>query len=220
MLLAWFRALILTALCAGLLAGAAMAVAHQFVAAPLIAEAERFESPGHGHGDAAAHDPARAARTVAADLLAGVSFALLLAAAMVARGRPLSASRGILWGGAGFIAFVAAPSLGLPPELPGHEAAPLLARQLWWLGTVGATALGLALLAFRRQALPMLAGAVLILLPHVIGAPRPETLGGMAPAELEEAFVFTSLATLLMFWLLLGLACAWCLRRFAPRLTS
>ena len=51
---------------------------------------------------------------------------------------------------AGFAVFMLAPSLGLPPELPGMPAAELGPRQVWWLLTAAATAAGLALLAFRR----------------------------------------------------------------------
>ena len=45
-----------------------------------------------------------------------------------------------MWGLAGFAVFTIAPGLGLPPELPGVPAAPLLSRQIWWVTAVLATA--------------------------------------------------------------------------------
>jgi adenosylcobinamide kinase/adenosylcobinamide-phosphate guanylyltransferase len=50
----------------------------------------------------------------------------------------------MFWGLAGFAVFTLAPGLGLPPELPAMPAADLLARQVWWIGTAAATAIGLA----------------------------------------------------------------------------
>src|ERR1700745_2045609 len=58
---------------------------------------------------------------------------------------------GLFWGLAGFATFTLAPGLGLPPELPGTEAAPLLQRQLWWVTTAAATGGGMALLALTLR---------------------------------------------------------------------
>lgn len=211
-----FRALVFAAICAGLLAGGAMALAHQMLAVPLIEQAEQVEQGGHGHGGAAR----RAVLTVATDVIAGIGFALLLAAAMTTRGPLPSLRGGVFWGAAGFATFSLAPAIGLPPELPGSAAAPLIARQLWWLATVICTGGGLALLAFRRRPWPVLAGLALLLAPHLLGAPHPASPDGAVPAALAQQFVVTTLAILALFWLLLGLACAGCLRRFRPGLTA
>jgi cobalt transporter subunit CbtA len=201
--------LLAAALLAGLLAGLlASAVQGAFVL-PLIHQAEGFE-----HGATHAHDggsnewtPAggfeRSAFTVLFNLLAGIGFALLLVATYALRGE-VDWRRGLLWGLGGFAAFALAPSLGLPPELPGMASAELGARQAWWISTALGTALGLALLVFGRRALVKGAGLVLIVAPHLIGAPHPEIGGGTAPAELAAAFVGASLAANLLFWLSLG----------------
>ena len=67
------------------------------------------------------------------------------------------------WGLAGFAAFTLAPNLGLPPELPAMPAADLLARQAWWIGTVVATAAGLALIVFGRSPWFAVLGIALLL---------------------------------------------------------
>src|ERR1051325_9584693 len=164
--MAVFRRLLLAALCAGLVSGVLAAVAHQFGTVPLILKAETYERPAPAAGQTGhAHEPAAAAEwepenglertayTLAADLLTGIGFALLLAAGLTLRGGEVTWRDGLFWGLAGFAAFTLSPGLGLPPELPGSEAGPLLARQIWWLATAAATSAGLALLAFTTRPL-------------------------------------------------------------------
>ena len=153
--------------------------------------------------------------TLGADVVTGVGFAFLLTAAMVFFGKGADWRRGILWGLAGFACFTLAPSLGLPPELPGTEAAPLLERQLWWIGTVIATAAGLFAAARLRNVYGYAIAVVLIALPHVIGAPQPETPGGLAPEELEHKFILVAIVTSLVFWLALGILTGAFFKRYA-----
>src|SRR5260370_42177371 len=167
--MAVFRRLLYAALCAGLLSGIVAAAAHQMGTVPLILKAETYEqkathppTDAHSHTPAAAHDAApawepengieRTAYTLVADLLTAIGFALLLASGLALRGGAIDWRDGLFWGLAGFAAFTIAPGLGLPPEIPGTEAAPLLARQLWWLGTTLSTRARLALLPFPRRA--------------------------------------------------------------------
>src|SRR5437763_7758837 len=167
--MAVFRRLVFAALCAGLLSGVFAAAAHQFGTVPLILQAETYEqqatqaaAAGHSHAVAAHHEAAdegwtpadgieRSLYTLAADLLAAIGFALLLAAGLALRGGAITWREGLFWGLAGFATFTLAPGLGLPPELPGSETGPLLARQLWWLATAVSTGGGLALIAFARR---------------------------------------------------------------------
>ena len=217
-----FRQLVFAALCAGALAGVTMAVLHQVIAVPLIEQAGRSQPPDHdAHMESSAHGTAsRTVLTLLTDVLVGVGFALLLSAGMKLRGEAPTLLGGALWGLAGFATFALAPLLGMPPALPGVEAAPLVEGQIWWLGTVVATGAGLSLLAFGRGILPALVGIVLIVAPHGIGAPQPSANGGATPTALSHLFALTSLVTLLLFWLVLGLACAWFLRRPRPDLTA
>ena len=103
-----------------------------------------------------------------------------------------------------YLIFFVAPSLGLPPEVPGTEAANLKDRQLWWLMTVFDTAAGLWLLVFSKTKLNKLFGAVLLISPHSIGAPQPEVHSSAAPAELAHTFIIATAFANAVFWLALG----------------
>ena len=142
--------------------------------------------------------------TTLANVLTGIGFALVLTAFYALSGKPVNGRTGVLWGLAGFGAVSLAPSLGLPPEVPGALAAELGARQSWWFLCVVATAAGLWMMVFRKSAAWAIAGIVLIALPHLFGAPQPERIGGAVPPELAAHFVAASLATAAIFWCALG----------------
>ncbi|MBP5859086.1 CbtA family protein [Marivibrio halodurans] len=173
-------------------------------------------STGDAHGDgedawAPEDGLERTAFTAMSNILVGCGFALLLAAGFALSGRRIDARAGLLWGAAGFAAATLAPAAGLPPELPGMAAADLQARQIWWVGTVLATGIGLWLTVFARGGaarLPMiLGGLALIALPHLIGAPHPhgaDAVGGGVPAELAAQYAGLSIAVSAVFWLILG----------------
>ena len=220
--------ILLTAVIAGLAAGLLLSAIQWIDAIPAIYEAESYESTavsGHDHDPAAVHDhdgqawapddgAERIGVTVLMNVLAAVGFALLLVAGFALRGG-VSAREGVLWGLAGFAAFSLAPSLGLPPELPGAAAAGLAERQAWWLMTAALTALGLAVIAFVRKPWLRPLGLVLIALPHIVGAPQPEQHGGLAPVELADAFVIAVIVTSAAFWLVLGGVSGWLFRKLA-----
>ncbi|MDJ0391493.1 CbtA family protein [Roseomonas sp. E05] len=225
------RPLFFAALLAGLLAGAAGTVLHQFGTVPLILQAETYEmAPAagqvHAHGNeatlhhhAAAWQPEdgleRTAYTGLADLLTGTAYGFLLVGAFALRGKAVDWRQGLFWGLAGFAVFTLAPGLGLPPELPGTEAAPLAARQIWWVATVLLTAGGLGLLAFSRHLAWVALGAGLIVLPHLIGAPQPAEHAALAPEALAQRFIVMVTLTSLLFWLVLGGAAGWLYGRFS-----
>jgi cobalt transporter subunit CbtA len=231
-----FRRLVYAALCAGLLSGIFAAGAHQIGTVPLILEAETYEAAAqhasaltHAHGATAVHEDStpgwepetrteRAVYTLAADVLAAIGFALLLAAGFTLRGGAVTWREGLLWGLAGFVIFTVAPGLGLPPELPGSEAAPLAGRQLWWLATIVATGGGIALIAFTRRPGYAILAAVLIALPHLYGAPLPaEPAVAAAPEALAQRFVVAAMLVSFLFWLALGASTAYFYRRFESR---
>ncbi len=166
-------------------------------------------SEGESHSDAGAWAPRdgieRIAYTVMTTILTGVGFALLLVAGMTLRGERVDFRRGVLWGAGGFVAFTLAPTLGLPPEIPGAAAADLAARQLWWIAAAVTALAGLWLLIFIDGAIWKVAGIAVMAAPHLIGAPHPHELSaGGAPAELAAQFAATSIATSAVFWVLLG----------------
>ena len=142
--------------------------------------------------------------TALANVSLAIGFGLLLGAAICLRGDVSGWRSGLLWGLAGYTVFFVAPSLGLPPEVPGTEAAPLADRQIWWLITVIVTATGLSLLIFARNWKLKWLGAVLLSVPHLIGAPQPQVHGSAAPIELAHAFIYATADANAVFWLALG----------------
>lgn len=171
------------------------------------AESAAAPAESHHHGDEAWGPEdgfERFAYTLAINVVSGIGFALLLVAASELAGGISNWRQGTFWGFAGFAVFTLAPGLGLPPELPAMPAADLFARQVWWVGTVAATAAGLALIAFRGSAPLSILGVALIVLPHIIGAPQPETHESPVPDGLHHQFVVAVTVTNLIFWVALG----------------
>jgi len=222
-----FRSIVFSAALAGLIVGVVISIAQFFGTVPLIQQSEVYErkavaaTPPAGHDHAAAagdqtkahsHESGwepeeglqRNAFTVAANILTAIGFALLLTGVYAIRGRQVMWREGLLWGLAGFVVFTAAPSLGLPPELPGMPVAPLTARQTWWIATAAATAGGLCLLAFRAAPWAAILGLALIALPHLIGAPLAPESHSEVPAALSHRFIVVVTLTSLLFWTLLG----------------
>ncbi|MDD1135350.1 CbtA family protein [Pseudomonas shahriarae] len=213
----------------GLLAALLLTLLQSFWVAPLIQQAETYENapattevhehaPGaatHSH-DAEAWEPEdgwqRVLSTTGANLVVAVGFALMLAGLYTLRA-PTRTAQGLLWGLAGYATFVLAPTLGLPPELPGTAAADLAQRQIWWIGTAASTAAGIALIVFGRNWLLKILGVAILAVPHVIGAPQPEVHSMLAPQALEAQFKIASQLTNVAFWLALGLISAWLFRR-------
>ena len=216
---------------AGFAAGLLAALLHFAFVQELILLGEQYETgarvhfeaadpaaTAHGHGAAAdtgSHDPAAAEagdfrRNGLTVLFTGLIYAayglLLVAGFALAEhfGRRVTAREGILWGIGGFAAFQLAPALGLAPELPGSVAADLGERQVWWLGTVAATATGLALLGYGRTLLTAVLGGALLAAPHVIGAPHLDAFHGVAPPEVAAEFAARVLGVGLATWAALG----------------
>ncbi|MEC7965125.1 MAG: CbtA family protein, partial [Pseudomonadota bacterium] len=105
---------------------------------------------------------------------------------------------------AGYIAFHFAPAVSLPPELPGVAAADVVDRQIWWFGTVISAAIAMALIGFGSGWAAWGGAAVLLLAPHLIGAPQPEHFAGPVPPELGGEFAGRALGVGLASWAILG----------------
>lgn len=184
------------------------APAHDHAAMNHAAAAGGHDADGHHH-DADAWAPAdgieRIAFTTLSTVVASIGFALVLLAVMILADEPITPRRALAWGAGGFVAFSLAPAMGLAPELPGMEAAPVVARQAWWLLTVAATAGGLWLIVRGRSALLIVAGVALLIVPHLIGAPRLDTVATSAvPAELASRFAASVLGVAAIMWALIG----------------
>jgi cobalt transporter subunit CbtA len=235
-----FRNIVFTAVVAGLLSGLLLTVMQSFSTVPLILQAEVFENageeavPAHSHEAAPAagvvapahehqHDeeawaPAdgfeRFIYTAAADILSAIGFALVIIAASEALGGFGGWRGGLMFGIAGFLTVILAPGLGLPPELPGMPAAELAPRQIWWISTAVCTAAGLGLLAYTRSAALAALAIVLLIAPHIIGAPLAPSHETAVPMDLYARFVNAVYATNLVFWAVLGAACGAVRARF------
>lgn len=193
-----FRTIILAGALAGLIAGLVLTGAQRIGTVPLILQAETYE---HGEEDGAwqpAEGFERAAYTALFNVVEWIGFGFVLAGALTLSRRTVDWREGFLWGLAGFVIFVLAPGLGLPPELPGIPAAPLEPRQLWWIGTAAATAAGLGLIAA----------------PHLIGAPHLDKVETEVPEMLSHQFLVGVTLSTLLAWSLLGGLTGYFHRRF------
>lgn len=211
--------LLTSALIAGVAAGILAAILQFWLVVPLLLEGELFETGARvhfnpsgtpqsdaGHPSAWPH-LARHAGTMAMNVVTYTAFAFFMVAGFVlARrfGHEVDARKGAIWGLCAFAAIQLAPSAGLPPEMPGTIAADLASRQTWWLGCVVASISGIALIAFGHGLPALAAGAVLLALPHLIGAPMIDTYYGVAPPELASHFAARSLAAGALSWAILG----------------
>jgi len=208
-----FRKLMTVVLGAGTLAGLVLFTLQHFTVVPLIQVAETYEAAAYQSHPEAQHEdegwhPAdgweRTSFTALTTVLTGIGFAAILFGVMALGGKTIDARRGALWGLAAFACFSLAPALGLPPQPPGVAVADLYSRQLWWVGTVIATALGVWLITGQKRTwLLRILGAVCLLLPHLVGAPAASGLSSV-PAELVRRFAVASVAASGVFWLLVG----------------
>lgn len=230
---------LLATIVAGLLAGILLTPAMYVRVVPLILHAEEYENAdGHEHSHDAAATTAESApvavaphvheeeagpelpfgrfgNTLLINLVAGAGFALITGAAALFLGRKITLQNGIYWGLAGFFIFNFAPAFSLAPELPAMPAPDLATRQAWWLITVALAAGGVYLIVLREEIWAKVLGVVLIVAPHVYGAPEAEDLTSPVPPTLASEFAVSTLATNLFFWVVLGTALGWFIQKYA-----
>jgi cobalt transporter subunit CbtA len=209
--MAVLRRIVLAAALAGVLAGVVLTAIQQIEVIPILLEAEGYEVVATGIDATAQRDEwqpengwQRTLSTAIANIVMAIGFALLLGAAMCLRNGTAGWRTGLGWGLAGYAVFFVAPSLGLPPELPGTEAAQLTHRQIWWWLTTILTATGLSLLVVARLWVVKILGVALLGVPYLISAPQPEWHNSEAPAELSNAFIVATAIANAAFWLSLG----------------
>jgi cobalt transporter subunit CbtA len=238
--------ILVCALLSGLGTGVVLFALHAALTVPLIMRAESYEAraapgpsavahdhihahdhahehAGHAHGSAESPPPSglqRAGLTLLATVASTVGFALMLAAVVVYAYGEITLVSGIAFALAAFAATGLATGLGLAPELPGSATSDLVLRQTWWIGTATATASGLAALVFGRPIALKMLGLLLIVAPHLVGAPGVPTVASSVPAELSALCAARSLALQGLMWVLLGLSCGWIWQRQDRRLGS
>jgi cobalt transporter subunit CbtA len=177
-------------------------------------------SQAHSHGEhtwTPADGIERSLYSLAANVLTAIAFSLLLVSGFTAYAGSISLHQGLLWGLAGFACFSFLPGLGLPPELPASAAGDLLARQIWWLGTAVASVIGLSLFVFCKSVAWRSVGLLLLVIPHVVGAPLPEANEvGVSSPELAAHFVMFALFASAVMWATIGLTTALFYNKSAP----
>lgn len=233
------KTLLSSGLIAGAVAGLVMALLQFWLIQPLIVQAERYETGelvlkvthaapsettaiaaeepatvGNTHPDMGAGnslDVSRNFQTMLFLVLTWGGFGLLASAAVAALSA-VDRMEHVSWSAialTGFAAFCLAPALGLPPELPGMQAAELEARQFWWISTAIAICAGAGLIVVWRNPRALLAALVIGLLPFIIGLPSlDEDLAAVVPPELSALFSARVIGTNLVGWIVLGLILA------------
>ena len=201
--------------------------------APMQAVTAHTHDDKHDHknGMAKQWQPANGAErtgwTWVANTLHAFSMTLLVFAAMgvwrFQRGVTLTALKlsGFV-AAAGWLSFHLWPTLGLPAVVPGMEASPLQARQLWSVLAVGSAATACALAAFGAAKWRWIAAAVLLALPFIVGAPQlqGDALAGYNPQarasmeQLLQQFFWATTWVALSFWLSMGLVCGLVFQRW------
>jgi cobalt transporter subunit CbtA len=239
--------IVLATLIAGMLAGLVLAGIQHVRLTPLILKGEVYEKASEPAAAAIAEaskpcvenmpgmkmcseegraewEPAeglqRTLFTTAASLLAGAGFATMLAGVSFLTNIPITKQNGMIWGVCGFLAVAVAPAVGLPPEVPGMPVADLLSRQIWWVGTIAATTIGIYLINLRPELWAKVLAVVIIASPHIIGAPIAPETPTTVPPRLAAEFVANSIAAAAVFWSALGLFLGYALDRYQKDLSS
>lgn len=205
-----------SALFAGAVAGLIAGLLQLAFVQPVLLHAELYEGGDlvhfaaqavSAHPELPGFDAMRDGLSLIFTMLTYTGYALILVAMMSLaedRGAPINGRTGLIWGIAGFVVFHLAPGFTLAPEVPGVAAADVGARQIWWFATVAAAAVALWLIAFGRGFAMWGLAAVLLALPHLIGAPEPDSFTGPVPPEIAALFAARALGVGMAAWVLLG----------------
>ena len=214
-----FKNIFVSAVVCGAIAGVLATVMQMLLVTPLLMEAELFETGQSMHfitdGSPESpikhvdiwEDPYRHLMTLCFNLVTFTGFGFILVAAMAFFQKHdfiLSKAEGIVAGVSGFIVFQLAPSVGLPPELPGTIGVTVGLKQTWWIITILSTTVGILLLFLDKHKVVSGIGIIFITIPHLIGHPKLETYFGVAPPELAAEFASRALAVSLIAWIILG----------------
>lgn len=225
-----YNRVLTSALFAGAASGLIVALLQLVFVQPILLHAELYESGQLVHfggpageavsalQDVGGLQPVRDGLSILFSMLTYTGFAFVLVAAMLLaerQGHVITTRTGLLWGLAGFVVFIFAPGFTLPPEVPGNATAPVADRQIWWVATVIAAAIAMWLTAYGRTWMAWGAAIVLLIVPHIIGAPEPEFFAGPVPTELGELFTARAFGVGLIGWIALGTFAAYFWQREA-----
>ncbi len=213
-----FTRILTSALFAGTAAGLIAGLLQLYFVQPVLLHAELYESGElvhfgaestvSAHQEFSGFDPLRDGLSLIFAMLIYSGYAMILVALMSvaeARGALINGRTGIIWGLAGFFAVHFAPGFSLAPEVPGVAAADVMMRQVWWMITVVTAGIAVWLIAFGKSWASWSAAVVLLLAPHVFGAPEPEIFTGPVPTEIGAHFAARAYGVGMAAWVMLGI---------------
>ncbi len=212
-----FTRILTSALFAGASAGLIASLLQLSFVQPVLLHAELYESGElvhfgaqavSAHQDLGGFDAMRDGLSIFFTILIYSGYAFILVALMALadqRGAEITARNGLVWGVAGFVTVHLAPGVSLAPEVPGVAAADVYIRQVWWFATVACAGVALWLIAFGKSWVPWGIAAILLIAPHAIGAPEPDSFTGPVPTEIAALFAARAFGVGLAAWVLLGL---------------
>ncbi len=210
----YFRNLVLSAFFIAIISGVLYSLYQAFFITPIIIGSELYEMIEPNMHRALPWSPEdgieRHSWSFAANFLVCFAYAIILLSVM-SMTNTMNTLQGLFWGGAAFFSIFAAPALGLPPEIPGMEAAQLENRQIWWIFTVTITAFSFWLISYRGYVLKIV-GMVLLAMPHLLGAPAPKNHGFMhtdpearlALVQLWYDFIIQTSISNALLWVVIG----------------
>jgi cobalt transporter subunit CbtA len=213
-----FVRIINTGIIAGAVAGFIAAALQLVFVQPILLHAELYEGgelvhfgtehTASAHQELGGVDLVRDGISVIFNMLIYSGYALIMVAMMsqaeIRNWATINGRTGLIWGLAGFFVVHFAPGFSLAPEVPGVAAADVVARQVWWLATVIAAGVAVWLVAFGNNWIAWGVAAALVLAPHLIGAPEPDTFTGPVPTEIGALFAARAFGVGMMAWVLTG----------------
>jgi cobalt transporter subunit CbtA len=212
-----FTRLLTSALFAGAAAGLIAALLQLYFVQPVLLHAELYEGGDLVHfgatsvvsatQDVGGFDAVRDGLSIIFTMLIYCAYAMVILALMSvaeSRGVVINARTGMIWGFAGFVAVHLGPAFSLPPAVPGVGSADVTLRQIWWFATVASTAMAMGLIGFGKNWMAWAGAVILLLAPHVYGAPGPDVFTGPVPTEIGSLFAVRALGIGMTAWVILG----------------
>ncbi|MVO15634.1 CbtA family protein [Parasedimentitalea huanghaiensis] len=211
-----YTRILTSALFAGAAAGLIAALLQLVFVQPVLLHAELYETGElvhfggtavSAHPELPGFDAMRDGLSIVFTMLTYTGYTLVMVALMSMaedRGAAINARTGLIWGIAGFIAFHLAPGFTLAPEVPGVAAADVGDRQVWWTATVATAGVAMWLIAFGGNKISYLIAVALLMAPHLIGAPEPDSFSGPVPTEIGALFAARAFGVGLAAWALVG----------------
>lgn len=216
-----FGRIFVSALFAGAVAGLIAALLQFTFVQPVLLHAELYESGKlvhfggetvSAHPELPGFDALRDGMSMLFTVLVYTGYAMVLVALMSIaeqRGHEIKPKNGLVWGLAGFVTFHFAPGVSLAPEVPGVAAADVGLRQIWWFGTILTTGLAIWLVTFGNNRTANAIAVVLLLAPHLLGAPEPDAFVGPVPTEIGALFAARAFGVGMAAWAVLGCCAAY-----------